>query len=97
MTVADQTRDDTGSALGEHPRRRLKALCVDDNADAAHTLTALLRMAGHEVQKAASGDEALRVGAQLVPDAAVLDIGMRDMSGWPSTVGTKLGSALVEG
>src|SRR5260221_415754 len=60
----------------------LRILVVDDNADAAHTLTALLRMAGHEVQKAASGAEALRVGAQLKPDAAVLDIGMRDMSGY---------------
>jgi len=60
----------------------LRILVVDDNADAAHTLAALLRMAGHEVQKAASGAEALRVGAQLKPDAAVLDIGMRDMSGY---------------
>src|SRR5258706_52216 len=32
--------------------------------------------------KATSGAEALRVGAQLKPDAAVLDIGMRDMSGY---------------
>src|SRR5258708_10831137 len=60
----------------------LRILVVDDNADAAHTLTALLRMAGHEVQKAASGAEALRVGAQLKPDAAVLDIRLRDMSGY---------------
>jgi CheY-like chemotaxis protein len=62
--------------------RVLRILVVDDNADAAHTLTALLRMAGHDVQKAASGAEALRVGAQLKPDAAVLDIGLRDMSGY---------------
>jgi CheY-like chemotaxis protein len=62
--------------------RQLRILVVDDNADAAHTLTALLRMAGHEVQKAASAAEALRVGAQLKPDAAVLDIGLRDMSGY---------------
>ena len=64
------------------PERRRRVLVVDDNADAAHTLTALLRMAGHEVQKAASGDEALRVGAQFKPEVAVLDIGMRDMSGY---------------
>ena len=62
--------------------RALRILVVDDNADAAHTLTALLRMAGHEVQKAANGEEALRVGAELKPDAAVLDIGMRGMSGY---------------
>ncbi len=61
---------------------RLRVLVVDDNADAAHTLSALLRMAGHEVQKAASGEEALRVGAELKPEVAVLDIGMREMSGY---------------
>jgi CheY-like chemotaxis protein len=62
--------------------RQLRILVVDDNADAAHTLTALLRMAGHDVQKAGSGAQALRVGAQLKPDAAVLDIGLSDMSGY---------------
>jgi CheY-like chemotaxis protein len=63
------------------PARALRILVVDDNADAAHTLAALLRMAGHDVHKAASGAEALRVGAELLPDAAVLDIGLSDMSG----------------
>jgi len=63
------------------PEQALRVLVVDDNADAAHMLTALLRMAGHEVQKAASGEEALRVGAGLKPDVAVLDITMHGMSG----------------
>ena len=62
--------------------RQLRVLVVDDNADAAHMLLALLRMAGHEVQKAASGEEALRVGAEFKPHAAVLDIGMHGMSGY---------------
>ena len=62
--------------------RRVRVLVVDDNADAAHTLSALLRMAGHDVQKAASGEEALRVGAELKPEVAVLDIGLREMSGY---------------
>ena len=64
------------------PARALRVLVVDDNADAAHMLLALLRMAGHEVQKAASGEEALRVGAEFKPHAAVLDIGMHGMSGY---------------
>ena len=65
----------------ETSAQRLRVLVVDDNADAAHMLTVLLRMAGHEVQKAASGEEALRLGAQLKPEAAVLDITMHGMSG----------------
>ena len=63
-------------------QRALRILVVDDNADAAHTLTMLLRMAGHDAQKAASGAEALRVGAELKPDTAILDIGLHDMSGF---------------
>jgi CheY-like chemotaxis protein len=62
--------------------RVLRILVVDDNADAAHTLTALLRIVGHDAHKAGSGEEALRVGAQLKPDAAILDIGMSGMSGY---------------
>jgi len=64
------------------PRERLRILVVDDNPDAAHTLAALLRMAGHETHKAGSGSEALAIAAALQPDAAVLDIGMQDMSGY---------------
>jgi len=63
-------------------RERLRVLVVDDNPDAAHTLVALLRMAGHDAHKAASGAEALALAAQLKPDAAVLDIGMQDMDGY---------------
>jgi len=72
------------------PRQRLRVLVVDDNPDAAHTLTALLRMAGHETHKAASGAEALALAADLRPDAAVLDINMQDMDGY--ALATKLRS-----
>lgn len=61
---------------------RVRILVVDDNPDAAHTLSALLRMAGHDTYKAASGVEALKLGAEILPQAAVLDIGMQGMSGY---------------
>jgi len=64
------------------PRERLRILVVDDNPDAAHTLAALLRMVGHEVHKAANGEEALAMARATRPDAAVLDIGMHGMSGY---------------
>jgi CheY-like chemotaxis protein len=60
----------------------LRILVVDDNPDAAHTLTALLRIAGHDAYKATSGEEALRLGAHAAPHAAVLDIGLAGMSGY---------------
>jgi CheY-like chemotaxis protein len=64
------------------PEARLCILVVDDNPDAAHTLAALLRMAGHETHKAASGEAALKLARQIRPDAAVLDIAMQGMSGY---------------
>ena len=60
----------------------LRILVVDDNPDAAHTLTALLRIAGHDPYTATSGEEALRLGAEAKPHAAVLDIGLAGMSGY---------------
>jgi CheY-like chemotaxis protein len=60
----------------------LRVLVVDDNADAAHTLAALLGMAGHVVLKAASGAEALRIAEQFRPSVVVLDIAMPGMSGY---------------
>ena len=63
-------------------RERLRILAVDDNPDAAHTLAALLRIAGHDTYKAASGAEALAIGAELRPQAAILDIGLQGESGY---------------
>jgi DNA-binding response OmpR family regulator len=60
----------------------LRVLVADDNADAAHTLTMLLSMAGHQVQKAGTGAEALRIAAELRPSVVILDIGMPGMSGY---------------
>jgi CheY-like chemotaxis protein len=60
----------------------LRVLVADDNADAAHTLTVLLRMAGHHVQKAGSGADALRIAEEFRPSVIVLDIGMPDLSGY---------------
>jgi CheY-like chemotaxis protein len=60
----------------------LRVLVADDNADAAHTLTVLLRMAGHHVQKAGNGADALRIAEEFRPSVIVLDIGMPGMSGY---------------
>ena len=59
----------------------LRVLVADDNADAAHTLTVLLRMAGHHVQKASCGADALRIAKEFRPRVVVLDIAMPGMSG----------------
>jgi len=60
----------------QQPGRALRIMLVDDNVDAAATLSALLAAAGHTVQ--AINDPRDAVGAALAqpPDVFILDIGM---------------------
>ncbi|HET7809672.1 MAG TPA: ATP-binding protein [Steroidobacteraceae bacterium] len=71
----------TRGAANASAVRRGRVLVADDNRDAAESLAMVLRFLGYEVGVAADGGEALELGAQLHPDAAVIDIGMPGMSG----------------
>jgi signal transduction histidine kinase/ActR/RegA family two-component response regulator len=57
-------------------------LLVDDNADAADLLADLLRIRGCVVHVARDSAEALQAATQLVPDVALLDIGLPVMDGY---------------
>jgi len=59
----------------------LRVLVVDDNHDGADTLAALLQHAGHRVDVAYDGQEALRLAQNLHPDVAVIDLGMPRVDG----------------
>jgi PAS domain S-box-containing protein len=61
------------------PRR---VLVVDDNTDAADSLSMLLRLLGHEVRVAYDGPTALAAAAGGWPDLVLLDIGMPGMDGY---------------
>ena len=65
------------------PPRRV--LVVDDNRDAADTLSTLLRTLGVTVAVAYSGREALDAVATFAPDIVLLDIGMPDMDGYETS------------
>jgi CheY-like chemotaxis protein len=75
-------RDAVRAAVQAPTQQPLRVLVADDNADAAHTLSALLRMAGHEVHKANSGSEALALAFEMRPAVVVLDLGMPGISGY---------------
>src|SRR5262249_18869246 len=60
----------------------LRVLLVEDYADTAVSLTALLRRDGYEVHVAADGPAALQAAEQVDPDAVLLDIAMPGMDGW---------------
>ncbi len=81
--AAVEFRDAVRAAAGFKAERNvLRVIVVDDNPDAAHTLSMLLKMAGHDVHKASGGAEALQLGERVRPHAAILDIGMQGMSGY---------------
>jgi PAS domain S-box-containing protein len=67
------------AVAGAGPVRRI--LIADDNVDAADSLAELLRLDGHEVHVAYDGAQALATFAEVEPDAALLDVGMPQISG----------------
>ena len=70
----------TPEGAGEPARRRL--LVVDDNHDAAESMSMLLEMWGHEVAYAYDGPSALRTAQLWSPHAVFLDIGLPGMDGY---------------
>jgi signal transduction histidine kinase len=67
-------------ALTPQPKRRV--LVVDDNVDAANTLSELLRLDGHELQAVFSAADALEIVVNFKPDVVLLDIGLPEMDGY---------------
>ena len=55
---------------------------VDDNHDAADSLAAMLRLAGHAVQVAYDGASAMALAETARPDVILLDLGMPQTSGY---------------
>ena len=54
----------------------LRLLVVDDNADAANSLSMLLQSLGHEVRAVYDGPAAIAMAQQFQPEVVLLDIGM---------------------
>jgi len=59
----------------------LRLLIADDNRDAAESLALLMELDGHVVHVANDGRQALDMARELMPDVAILDIGMPGMDG----------------
>lgn len=66
--------------LADVPGQRL--LIVDDDRDSAELLGELLQRGAYVVRTAFDGAVAMRIAAEFVPDAALLDIGLPIMNGY---------------
>ena len=67
---------------GPDARAGRRVLVVDDNADAADSLSFLLEMFGHQVRTAHDGPAGLAAAAEFRPDVVFLDLGMPGMDGY---------------
>jgi PAS domain S-box-containing protein len=59
-----------------------RVLVVDDNTDAAASLSLLLRSLGHETHTVHDGLEAVKAAQEFNPDIVLLDIGMPGLDGY---------------
>jgi CheY-like chemotaxis protein len=78
--------DARGAAAADAPGairsgRAFRVLVVDDNHDAAVSLSMLLELEGHEPITAHNGAAALEAAQQHRPDVVLLDIGLPHMNG----------------
>jgi CheY-like chemotaxis protein len=67
---------------GERQQKRRRVMVIDDNKDAAESMSMLFELWGHEVICAYDGRAALEAAAKYHPDAVFLDIGLPGMDGY---------------
>ena len=72
----------TKVAKAHFNRRGRRVVLVEDNVDAANMLEFLLEDSGFEVQTAYDGKTGLDLIKKSVPDVAILDIGVPEMTGY---------------
>ena len=85
LPLAEPTTGDL-SRLAAPPNsdtsRAIRALIVDDNVDAAESLSLLLKYEGHSTAIANNGFEVLGKLPEFKPDIVLLDIGLPGMNGY---------------
>ncbi|MGZ5000425.1 MAG: ATP-binding protein [Methylomonas sp.] len=69
-------------ALETANERKLRILVVDDNRDAADSLSVLLKLEGHTVKTAYDGRAALAMAQSESPEVMLLDIGLPEIDGY---------------
>ena len=66
----------------ESTARRCRILVVDDNVDAAESMTMALELCGHETLAVHDGVAALQAAARFMPQVILLDIGLPGRNGY---------------
>ena len=82
LSASQSNQAAAAPVLNRAPAATRRVLIVDDNADAADSLCALLQMSGHEAKTVYRGADALREMISFHPDVVLLDIGLPDLDGY---------------
>lgn len=77
-TAAAQAPD--GERNASRTSRRI--LVVDDNQDAASSLSTMLELGGHSMRVAYDGQQALKIAAEHRPEVVLMDLGMPNLNGY---------------
>jgi PAS domain S-box-containing protein len=80
--AAPGTQPLTTSAPVHAPQIGRRVLVVDDNVDAAESLSLLLQADGHQTELAHDGLAAVEATARFAPDIVLLDIGLPGLNGY---------------
>jgi PAS domain S-box-containing protein len=82
--VAGEMLEDVPAIVPPTMEQR-RVLVVDDNADAAESMSALLQLLGHEARVAHDGQQAIEIAREFEPELILMDIGMPGMDGLEAT------------
>ncbi|MEP7313924.1 MAG: hybrid sensor histidine kinase/response regulator [Pseudomonadota bacterium] len=82
LTEAPEVASEPAAAAAAGPVQAQRVLVVDDNIDAARSLTELLRLEGHHAQPVFTSQEALECAASFEADVILLDIGLPVLDGY---------------
>src|SRR5215813_7470221 len=61
---------------------KVRVLVVDDDIDTVDSTAMVLRLQGHEVETASTGQGAIQRAVRFLPEIAVIDLAMPSMDGY---------------
>ena len=78
----DKKEERETAVIAQAKPAKKKVLIVDDNADVAEMLKAILSLDGHEVRAAFNAESGIEAAKGFRPDVCLCDIGLPGMSGY---------------
>ncbi|WP_280150404.1 ATP-binding protein [Piscinibacter sp. XHJ-5] len=80
--IAPEEGDPTGLAPVDSGETAYRILIVDDNVDAAVSLSMMLKLMGHETLTVHDGEAAVEAASSFRPHVVLLDIGLPKLNGY---------------